>query len=78
MQINKKKIILDEILKLPPIERVEIVESILSSFEAKDRTKVDEDWSLEVEKRIDDYDAGKIKSKSYDDVFSDLNSDKMK
>jgi putative addiction module component (TIGR02574 family) len=72
MSTNRKEIVFSEILKLSPIERIEIVEKILTSFELPERKEIDNLWSIEVENRIDAYEAGKIKSKSYEEVFEDI------
>jgi putative addiction module component (TIGR02574 family) len=55
--------LINDIMKLPPIQRIEIVEKILKSFEYEGRSEIDDLWNDEVEKRIDDYESGKIKSK---------------
>ena len=72
MSTNRKEIVFSEILKLSPIERIEIVEKILTSFELPERKEIDNLWSIEVENRIDAYEAGKSKSKSYEEVFEDI------
>ena len=73
MALSRKEIVLNEILKLSPIERVEIVEKVLTSFELSGRKEIDALWSIEIENRLNDYESGKIKSKSYEDVFRDFN-----
>jgi len=61
--------ILREALDLPPVERAELVEEILASFNFPDRQKVDTLWAREAEDRINAYDAGKINTISAKKVF---------
>ena len=59
----------EEALTLKPLEKIQLIEELLLSLDmpAKD---VDEIWDKEVEKRIDAYDNGLIKSVSENRVFS--------
>ncbi|MCK4393762.1 addiction module protein [Candidatus Bipolaricaulota bacterium] len=54
--------ILSEALDLSPVERAELVEQILSSFDFPSREEIDALWAAEVEDRIDAYDQSKIKA----------------
>ena len=45
--------ILVEALKLPPVERAELVENLLTSFEFQSRKTIDALWAEEAEDRID-------------------------
>jgi putative addiction module component (TIGR02574 family) len=69
---KKTEKVLSKALELSPIERAELVEQILSSFEFVSRKSMDELWAREAEERIDAYDAGKIKSSPADDVFKKI------
>jgi len=53
------KQILAEALKLPPVERAELVENLLTSFEFQSRKKIDALWAQEVEDRIDAFERRK-------------------
>ena len=64
--------VLEEALNLPPIERAEIVEKLLSSFEFSDRNAVDELWAKEAESRIDAYEKGEIRAIPAKDVFEKI------
>jgi putative addiction module component (TIGR02574 family) len=64
--------VLEEALELPPIERAELVEKILTSFELPDRKSIDELWANEAEDRIDAFEQGKISSVSVKDVFDKI------
>jgi len=54
--------ILQEALGLSPVERAELVEQILESFEFPARKDIDAAWAQEAEERIDAYERGEIKS----------------
>ena len=71
MTIKSEKV-LSEALSLPPIERAEIVEKLLSSFEFSDRNAVDELWAREAESRIDAYERCEIKSIPAKAVFEKI------
>lgn len=64
------KQILVEALKLPPTERAELIENLLSSFEFQPRKSVDALWAKEAEDRIDAFERGEIESKPAADVFA--------
>lgn len=71
--MDKSKRILAEALELSPIERVSLVEALLSSFTFTGRSSNDALWAKEVEDRIDAYDSGVLKSSPVEDVFQRLN-----
>lgn len=75
MTLEAKKV-LKEALTLPPIERAELVEQILSSFEFPARVKIDALWAKEVEARIDAYDQQKVKATHASSVFDKLDKRK--
>ena len=54
------KHVLEKALDLPPIERAELVENILASFNFPARAEIDAAWAQEAEDRIDAYDRGDI------------------
>ena len=63
---------LKEAKKLPPIERAELIEGLLDSFNLKRRKEVDAAWSKEAESRIDAYDLGLIKAMPISKVFEEI------
>ena len=67
--------VLADALKLSPMERAELVEQILSSFEFPDREKIDQLWAMEVEDRISAYDRGEIGTTSASRVFEEIEKD---
>lgn len=54
--------VLSEALDLSPVERAELVEQILASFDFPSREETDALWAAESEDRIDAYNQGKIKA----------------
>ncbi|MBN1998325.1 addiction module protein [candidate division KSB1 bacterium] len=70
--MTKSEKILKEALDLSPIERAELIEYLLSSFEFPARKEIDRLWAAEAEERIDAYEQGKIKSIPVKQVFEKL------
>jgi len=64
--------ILAEALELPPVERAELVENLLSSFEFRSRKAIDALWAQEAEDRIDAFDRGEITAIPIEDVFAEI------
>jgi len=64
--------ILSDALELPPVERAELVEEIMSSFDFPARAEVDALWAREAEDRIDAYDKGKLKAGSADEIIGSI------
>jgi putative addiction module component (TIGR02574 family) len=64
--------ILAEALKLPPVERAELVENLLSSFEFRSRKAIDALWAQEVEDRIDAFERGELAAIPAEEVFSEI------
>jgi putative addiction module component (TIGR02574 family) len=61
-----------EALHLPPLERAELVELILSSFHFKERAAIDAAWADEAESRIDAFDQGKIQAHPIKQMFASI------
>jgi putative addiction module component (TIGR02574 family) len=59
----------EEVLTLKPIEKIQLIDELLLSLDLPSK-EIDEVWAKEVEKRIEAYDAGLIKSVSSSEVFS--------
>ncbi|MBU4143306.1 addiction module protein [Patescibacteria group bacterium] len=64
--------ILAEALELPPVERAELVENLLSSFEFQSRKTIDALWAQESEDRIDAFERGELTASSAKDVFTEI------
>lgn len=61
--------VLTDALSLSPMERAELVEQILASFDFSARPTIDEAWSAEVEDRLRAYECGDMEAISADAVF---------
>jgi putative addiction module component (TIGR02574 family) len=59
-------------MDLPPVERAELVERILASFEFSAREDIDAAWTREVEDRIDAFERGEIRSSATSEVFREI------
>jgi putative addiction module component (TIGR02574 family) len=68
--------ILAEALELPPVERAELVESLLFSFEFQSRKAIDALWAREAEDRIDAFDRGEMTAIPAEDVFAEIEKTK--
>jgi putative addiction module component (TIGR02574 family) len=66
--------VLNEALKLPPIDRASIIDRLLASFDLKERSGLDQAWAAEAESRIDAYDKGKLKARPVADVLKKINA----
>ena len=66
------KQILAEALELPPVERAELVENLLTSFEFQSREKIDALWAEEAEDRIDAYERGEMAAIPARNVFGEI------
>ena len=64
--------VLEEAVGLPPIERAELVEGILSSFDFPTRADIDAAWAQEAEDRIDAYERGHIAAIPASKVFEKI------
>jgi len=64
--------VLEEALSLPPAERAEIAERLLSSLDAPARQRVDELWADEAEERLDAFAKGEIEVVPAKQVFDQV------
>jgi putative addiction module component (TIGR02574 family) len=64
--------VLREALDLPPIDRAELVEHILASFEFPARQDIDAAWAREAEDRLDALEQGKIGVSPASEVFREI------
>ncbi|NIR69927.1 addiction module protein [candidate division KSB1 bacterium] len=51
---------LAEALELSPIQRTELIDQLLSSFEFPPKKSIDKTWAKEAEDRIDAYERGEL------------------
>jgi putative addiction module component (TIGR02574 family) len=68
------QIILNEALKLPPVDKASVIDQLMASFDISERRRIDEAWAYEAEKRIDAYDTGKISARPVEEVMREINS----
>ena len=68
--------ILAEALKLPPVERAELVENLLSSFEFRSRKAIDTLWAQEAEDRIDAFERGEMAAIPAEQVFAEIDKNR--
>ena len=68
--------VLEKAVHLPPVERAELVEQLLSSFDFPSRETLDELWAKEAEDRIDAYERGEIKKTPASQIFAKINGNK--
>jgi len=69
----QSKRLLTEALDLPPVERAELIEQLLSSFDFPSRQEVDDLWGKEAEERIAAYESGEIAATPAPRVFERIN-----
>ena len=62
------KDILEEAIALQPIEKAELVDSLISSLDKSD-SALDQLWAKEAESRLTAYKKGELKSLSINEVF---------
>jgi putative addiction module component (TIGR02574 family) len=61
--------------KLPPLERIELIEHLFISLDSKtERERIDKLWAEESEKRLFAYEQGEMKSMPASEVFKKLES----
>jgi putative addiction module component (TIGR02574 family) len=72
--ISKTEQILQDALELPPVERAELAENLLTSFLLPLNKKIDALWAEEAEERIDAFESGHINSISAKKVFDKITS----
>jgi putative addiction module component (TIGR02574 family) len=66
--MSEKNKILNEVLKMSPADRVEIVDQLLKSLDKPDE-KIDALWKEEAENRIDAYEAGNTQTVSVQEML---------
>ena len=69
--------VLEEALSLPPGERAELIDRLLSSLDSPSRQRIDELWAQEAEDRLDAFERGEIKAIPAKDVFDEIDKKKI-
>ncbi len=67
--LNRGAEVLKEALSLPPSERAEIAERLLSSLDPPTQERLDQLWAAEAEDRVDAFDRGEIEAFPAEQVF---------
>lgn len=65
--------LLQEALRLRPVERANLIEDLFLSFDRSGDRRVDAAWAEEIESRIGAYEAGKIAADSGEAVLARIN-----
>ncbi len=64
--------LLQEALSLPPDERAEMAEHLLSSLDSPTDRRIEELWANETEDRLDAFESGEIKTVPVKEVFDQI------
>jgi putative addiction module component (TIGR02574 family) len=70
---NATQSILQQALRLNPVERAELIDKLFHSFDKSPDERIDALWAVESESRIDAFDAGQISADSAEAVFERIN-----
>ena len=62
----------NEILRLPPAERVKLIDLLWDSLSEPELKARETAWAAESERRIDAFDAGKLGARAAEEVLADL------
>ncbi len=62
----------EEALLLPREDRAELVDRLLQSLNIPTQTEIDQRWKKEVEKRVEEYESGKVEGIEGEQVFSEI------
>ncbi len=68
-RMSPTKTIISKVLNLKPAEKSLVIEALLKSLDIPD-PKIEKVWAAEAERRLKAYKAGKIKTVSFEDMFS--------
>lgn len=66
--MSSAKTIISKALHLKPAERSIVIETLIKSLDIPN-PKVEKVWAKEAEKRLKAYEAGKLKTVSFEDIF---------
>ena len=61
-----------EALLLPVEQRLSLAHQLLASVDDEEDSEFDKAWEAEIQRRISDYDSGKVKGIPADQVFAEL------
>lgn len=66
---DRSQQILTQAMTLSPMERAELVEELLATFDFPSRTEIDTAWSAEAEDRLEAFERGNMQEIPADEVF---------
>ncbi len=66
---DRSQHILAQAMSLSPMERAELVEGLLATFDFPSRTEIDTLWRAEVEDRLEAFERGDMQAIPADEVF---------
>lgn len=66
---DQSRRILTDAVVLPPMDRAELVEPLLASFDFPEREAIDAAWSTEVEDRLHAFECGEVEAMPAEAVF---------
>ena len=69
--------VLEGALSLPPDERAELAERLLTSLDAPHDGRIDKLWAQEAEDRLDAFERGEIKAVPAKEVFDKIRAAKL-
>ena len=72
--MSSKNEILTEAMNLPPFERAQLIEELISSFDSPERERLDNLWGVECESRITAYEQGNLSATPLESVLEKINS----
>ena len=68
----------DEALGLPPTDRAKLIDALWESLATPEMKSREAKWAIESERRIDAFEAGNLKARDAQSVFSELRKDLKK
>ncbi len=66
---DRSQQILTQAMSLSPMERAELVEELLATFDFPSRTEIDTGWRVEAEDRLEAFERGDMQAIPADEVF---------
>lgn len=69
---DRNQHVLTQAMALSPMERAELVEELLATFDFPSRMTIDAAWAAEVEDRLQALDRGEVRAIPVDEVFRRL------
>ncbi len=73
MEISQKNEIISFLLELPPLEKADLIDKLLSSFSSNNEKEIESLWAEESENRLSNYFQKNIKATPMDLVFNRIN-----